>query len=121
MTRRYAHWTALAPNSGSNSCRYKFDLARHNSHSCAASVAVSKHGKGAPAIVDRISLRVTALPRVIEVDGVLAPTTLPAMSGNVLDRCRLGYRMAPTAISMKIDIHSDLVGDTGIEPVTSSV
>jgi hypothetical protein len=29
--------------------------------------------------------------------------------------------MAPTAISAKINIAADLVGDTGIEPVTSSV
>jgi len=29
--------------------------------------------------------------------------------------------MAPTMILTKIDIAADLVGDTGIEPVTSSV
>jgi hypothetical protein len=29
--------------------------------------------------------------------------------------------MAPIVISMEIDIAADLVGDTGIEPVTSSV
>jgi hypothetical protein len=29
--------------------------------------------------------------------------------------------MAPTPISTEIDIGADLVGDTGIEPVTSSV
>jgi Domain of unknown function (DUF5919) len=33
----------------------------------------------------------------------------------------LASGMAPIAILMKIDISSDLVGDTGIEPVTSSV
>ena len=34
---------------------------------------------------------------------------------------RLATGMAPTVIPTKIDIASDLVGDTGIEPVTSSV
>jgi hypothetical protein len=34
---------------------------------------------------------------------------------------RLATGMAPATISTKIDIASDLVGDTGIEPVTSSV
>jgi hypothetical protein len=29
--------------------------------------------------------------------------------------------MAPTVLSRKIDIGADLVGDTGIDPVTSSV
>src|SRR3974390_697273 len=33
----------------------------------------------------------------------------------------LATGMAPTAIPAKIDIPSELVGDTGIEPVTSSV
>jgi hypothetical protein len=33
----------------------------------------------------------------------------------------LATGMAPTAIAMKINIVADLVGDTGIEPVTSSV
>ena len=33
----------------------------------------------------------------------------------------LATGMAPTLIAMKIHIASDLVGDTGIEPVTSSV
>ena len=34
---------------------------------------------------------------------------------------RLATGMAPTVILTKIDIAADLVGDTGIEPVTSSV
>ena len=33
----------------------------------------------------------------------------------------LATEMAPTVISTKINIRFDLVGDTGIEPVTSSV
>ena len=33
----------------------------------------------------------------------------------------LATELAPAVISSKIDISSDLVGDTGIEPVTSSV
>jgi hypothetical protein len=33
----------------------------------------------------------------------------------------LATGMAPTAMPTKIDMAADLVGDTGIEPVTSSV
>jgi len=69
-----------------------------------------------------VGLRVAALPRVIEVDAVFAPAT-PGCHGPQPYRLadHLATGMAPIAIAMKINIVADLVGDTGIEPVTSSV
>ena len=61
---------------------------------------------------------VAALSRVIEVDGILAPATSGRQAARRTD---LATGMAPAAISTKVDMCSDLVGDTGIEPVTSSV
>ena len=56
----------------------------------------------------------------------LSPGTGTQVSSIYRDRTHriadhLATRMAPTVILTKIDIASDLVGDTGIEPVTSSV
>jgi hypothetical protein len=45
-----------------------------------------------------------------------------SMSGSRASRWVLTVTgMAPIMISTEIDIRADLVGDTGIEPVTSSV
>ena len=75
-------------------------------------------------------LRVAALPRVIEVDAAFA-SAAPARHGPAAYRLadhlatgladHLATGMAPIVSVMEIHIASDLVGDTGIEPVTSSV
>jgi hypothetical protein len=69
-----------------------------------------------------MDLRVAALPRVIEVDAVFA---LPAPTRHGRERngsltAGLEERL-PRVIFKEVGIGPDLVGDTGIEPVTSSV
>jgi hypothetical protein len=59
---------------------------------------------------------------VIEVDTVFGPSrACPSWAAAYRFADRLATGMAPTMILTKIEIAADLVGDTGIEPVTSSV
>ncbi len=91
----------------------------------AGPVGLEADNAAPPAPAVPVGLRVAALPRVIEVDAVFAPAAPAVMAGRRTGTHRhadhLATGMLPIVILMKIHIASELVGDTGIEPVTSSV
>ena len=69
-----------------------------------------------------VGLRVAALPPSDRSRYCLRPSrACPSWAAAYRFADRLATGMAPTAMPTKIDIGADLVGDTGLEPMTSTV